>query len=148
LLVLFYLLGVAAATKCKHCGSNLASALPSLDVQQRSVEKQAEKGAGQMMSAADFTLLVYSKRKSGIVAALLNLFLPGAGYAYCGRWVLGILASIIAIGMFIASFGLAAFGIVLILVIDGFLCASRYNKLLVERMIQERHAETSSSKTL
>ena len=84
------------------------------------------------MSDTEFTLLVTSKRKSGIVAALLNLVIPGAGYAYCGRWVLGSFAFIMVVGMFVVSCGLAAFGIVLILIIDGFLCASRYNKLLVE----------------
>src|ERR1700674_4576893 len=87
----------------------------------------------RQMSDAEFLLLEEAKKKSGAVTALLNLFLPGAGYAYCGRWILGVVA------MFVVSLGFAAIGIVFILIIDGFLCAGRYNKLLVERMIQERH---------
>ncbi len=31
-----------------------------------------------------------SKKKSGFVAALLNLFIPGAGYMYCGNIILGL----------------------------------------------------------
>jgi hypothetical protein len=93
-----------------------------------------------MLSDAEFLLLVDSKKKSGPVAALLNLFLPGAGYAYCGRWVLGIVAFFMVIAMLVASLGFAAVGIALILLIDGFLCAGRYNKQLVVRMIGERHA--------
>jgi hypothetical protein len=98
-----------------------------------------------MMSDAEFTLLVDAKKKSGIVAALLNLVLPGAGYAYCGRWILGIFAFFMVVGMFVASFGFAAFGIALIMIIDGFLCAGRYNKELVVRMIEERHASAPTS---
>jgi ABC-type multidrug transport system permease subunit len=94
-----------------------------------------------MMSDTEFQMLVDSKKKSGVVAAILNLVIPGAGYVYCGRWVLGIVAFFLVIAMFVASFGFAAVGIALILIADGFLCAGRYNKLLVERMIQERHAK-------
>jgi hypothetical protein len=93
-----------------------------------------------MMSDTEFLLLVDSKKKSGPVAALLNLFLPGAGYDYCGRWVLGIVAFFMVVAMFVVSLGFAAVGIILILLIDGFLCAGRYNKELVARMIEERHA--------
>lgn len=97
-----------------------------------------------MMTDAEFTMLIDSKKKSGGIAALLNLCFPGAGYMYCGRWFLGIIAFFIVVGMFIASLGLAIFGIWLILITDGFLCASRYNKDLVQRMIQDRQAERAA----
>jgi len=90
------------------------------------------------MSDAELLLLVESRKKSGGVAALLNLFLPGAGYIYCGRWVLGIFAFFFVITLFVFSLGYAALGIVLMLIIDGFLCASRYNKNLINKIIKER----------
>jgi len=90
------------------------------------------------MSDAELLLLAESRKKSGAVAALLNLFLPGAGYAYCGRWMLGIIAFVFVVVMFVASLGFAAIGLVLLLVIDGFLCASRYNKKVIETIIRER----------
>lgn len=92
------------------------------------------------MSEAELLLLVESRKKSGAIAALLNLFLPGAGYMYCGRWFLGIIAFFFVVALFVASFGLAAIGIVLMLIIDGFLCAGRYNKNLVTNIIKERAA--------
>jgi ABC-type multidrug transport system permease subunit len=90
------------------------------------------------MSDAELLLLAESRKKSGAIAALLNLFLPGAGYAYCGRWALGIIAFFFVVAMFVVSLGFAAFGLVLLLVIDGFLCASRYNKQVVENLLKER----------
>ena len=90
------------------------------------------------MSDAELLLLVESRKKSGGIAALLNLFLPGAGYIYCGRWLLGIFAFFFVIAMLIFSLGFAAIGIVLMLVIDGFLCAGRYNKDLINSVLKER----------
>lgn len=90
------------------------------------------------MSDAELLLLVESRKKSGGVAALLNLLFPGAGYIYCGRWFLGIFAFFFVIALFIVSLGFAAFGLVLVLVIDGFLCTGRYNKDLIEKIIKER----------
>lgn len=52
------------------------------------------------------------------------------------------------IGMIVASFGLAAAGIALILIADGFLCAGRYNKDLVARMIGERQTERAADRAL
>ena len=129
---------LAVAKKCKHCGSTLEVRAASSDAQQPTAPMQSVGHAGPVTSDAEFVMLVKSKQKSGVIAALLNLFLPGAGYAYCGRWVLGIFAFIIVVAVFVASFGLAAGGLILVLIIDGFLCASRHNNKLVERMILER----------
>ncbi|OQW31457.1 MAG: hypothetical protein A4E20_04005 [Nitrospira sp. SG-bin2] len=98
-------------------------------------------------------LLVESRKKSGGVAALLNLFLPGAGYIYCNNWLIGIVAFFFVITVFVLSFGFAAVFLVLMLVIDGFLCAKRYNKKLIERVIKERaelqrKTSASNSKSL
>jgi len=98
-----------------------------------------------MSSEAELLLLVESRKKSGVVAALLNLFLPGAGYVYCGRWILGIFAFFFVIVLLLASFGFAAIGIVLMLIIDGFLCAGRYNKDLVKDIIRQRASEEKTS---
>ncbi|MEW6167903.1 MAG: hypothetical protein AB1651_09435 [Pseudomonadota bacterium] len=90
------------------------------------------------MSDAELLLLIESRKKSGGIAALLNLFLPGAGYMYCGRWFLGLIAFAFTVTLFVLSWGFAAIGLVLMLVIDGFLCAGRHNRLLVERTLRER----------
>jgi len=90
------------------------------------------------MSDAELLLLVESRKKSGFIAALLNLFIPGAGYIYCGRWLLGIFAFFFVVGVFFLSLGLAVIGLVLMLVIDGYLCAGRYNRKLIERVLKER----------
>jgi len=90
------------------------------------------------MSDAELLLLVESRKKSGGVAALLNLFLPGAGYMYCGRWLLGVVAFLFVVALVLFSFGVAAIPLVFVLVIDGFLCAGRYNKTLIEKVIKER----------
>lgn len=92
------------------------------------------------MSDAELLLLVESRKKSGWLAALLNLFLPGVGYMYCGRWFLGIVAFFFVVAMFVVSLGYAAVGIVFILIIDGFLCAGRYNKNLITQILRERAA--------
>jgi hypothetical protein len=90
------------------------------------------------MSDTELLLLVESRKKSRFVAILLNLFLPGAGYMYCGRWFLGIVAFFFVITLVIASWGLAAFGLIAVLVIDGALCAGRYNRKMTEQLIKER----------
>lgn len=92
------------------------------------------------MSDATLLLKVEARKKSGWIAALLNLVIPGAGYVYCGRWFLGIIAFFFVIAMFIVSLGYAALGLVLLLIVDGFLCAGRYNKSLILKIIAEEEA--------
>jgi hypothetical protein len=102
------------------------------------------------MSEAELMLLVESRKKSGGIAALLNLFLPGAGYVYCNNWILGIVAFIFVVTVSVLTFGIAAVFLIGLLVIDGFLCAKRYNKKLIERVIKERaelQRKTSASKS-
>lgn len=99
------------------------------------------------MNDAELLLLVESRRKSGGVAALLNLFLPGFGYIYCGRWILGALAFLFVVSWFILDFNFSAVGVVLILVVDGFLCAGRYNKKLIEKVLKERAESKEKTST-
>lgn len=73
------------------------------------------------------------KRKSGLLAAGLNLLLPGVGYMYCGRWFLGIVVIPFMIGMFYFAMTYNPFMFITlwaVLIIDGFLAANRYNKKL------------------
>ncbi len=67
------------------------------------------------------------KNKSGLLAAGLNILLPGLGYMYCGRIFLGIIVLPFVIGLiYVQPF--AAITIWIVLIIDGFLAAGRYNK--------------------
>ena len=61
------------------------------------------------------------KRKSGALAAGLNLIIPGAGYIYCGRVILGIAAFILTVLLVLTLFPYGAIAIWIVLIIDGFL---------------------------
>lgn len=98
------------------------------------------------MSDAELLLVVEARKKSGLVAALLNLFLPGAGYIYCGRWILGIVAFIFTVALIIYSLGIAVVGVVLMLIIDGFLCAGRYNQNVIKQALHERAGGEGAAK--
>ncbi len=90
------------------------------------------------MNDAKLMLLVESKKKSGWLAAVLNLVLPGAGYAYCGRWILGIVVFAILLALSIAAETPAvALGFALILAVDGFLAANRYNKKMIQAVLAD-----------
>src|ERR1035437_1076344 len=86
----------------------------------------------------EFTMLIEAKKKQGWIAALLNLVVPGAGYWYCDRRGLGVLVFFFVLMMVCMTFGIAWLFLAPVVVIDGFLCAGRYNKALVERMVMER----------
>ena len=90
--------------------------------------------------SAELLLLVESRKKSGMIAALLNLFFPGAGYFYCGNWILGIVGLAFAVFVTVVTMGVAYPAVALGLMIDGALCARRYNKKLVTRMLKEHAA--------
>jgi hypothetical protein len=106
-----------------------------------------------VITDTEFNLLVEARKKSGVMAAFLNILMPGAGFMYCGRWILGVFVAIVFYGVLIASvisgvpFGAIAralgiigfvIGYQIIFFVDGFLTAKSYNKRLVEKMINER----------
>lgn len=99
------------------------------------------------MSDATLLLRVEAKKKSGWLAAFLNLILPGAGYIYCGRWVLGIIVFLIVLGLAIASGGLIAIPLIVILIADGFLAAGRYNKKLINSVLAEEELKSKTSQS-
>lgn len=95
------------------------------------------------MTDAELLLTVESRKKSGWLSALLNLFLPGFGYFYCGNWFLGLMAIGFLVMGFVAFgfFGfVAAASFQIMFVIDGFLCAGRHNKRMITRAIKENQA--------
>lgn len=89
------------------------------------------------MTEAEMLLTVESRKKSGAVAALLNLVLPGAGYMYCGRWILGIVAFVFVVAMALVSFGTMAIPLWIVLIVDGLLCANRYNKKIIQDVLNQ-----------
>ena len=138
----------AVAIKCKHCQSDLgASQSPSAPVTPTTtVVINAQGGGGNDgMSSAKLMLQVESRKKSGWIAALLNLVLPGAGYMYCGRWFLGIVAFILVVTMFVVSLGLASGFLIVLLIVDGFLCAGRYNKKMMMKVLAEQDLKDTQS---
>ena len=89
------------------------------------------------MTEAEMLLTVESRKKSGAVAALLNLVLPGAGYMYCGRWILGMVAFVFVVAMALVSFGTMAIPLWIVLIVDGLLCANRYNKKIIQDVLNQ-----------
>jgi hypothetical protein len=90
------------------------------------------------MSDAELLLLVESRKKSGWLAAFLNLFIPGAGYAYCGNWVLGAVAFLCVPILILVTLTIAFYVFAPLLFIDGFLAANRYNRNLIRDVLKER----------
>lgn len=86
-------------------------------------------------SDAKLLLLFESRKKSGVIAALLNLFFPGAGYIYSGQWITGVVAFFFVVALIVFSFGILIIPVALALIADGFLSANRYNKKLINNML-------------
>lgn len=110
------------AIKCKHCGSILTDAAQ----------------AQERISCNEDKSFIYNvRRKKGWLAALLNLVIPGAGYMYCGRVGLGIFVLIVGVFIWFAGFALPVVlgSFLLVVIVDGFLCAERYNRQLAEKII-------------
>lgn len=108
----------------------------------RAVQSIRSYERGINMSDASLLLLVESQKKSGAIAALLNLVFPGAGYMYCGNWILGIVAFAIFCALFVATLGIGPLLFWPVVVVDGLLCAKRYNKKLIERVLIDQVNES------
>jgi hypothetical protein len=83
-----------------------------------------------------------AEKKSGWLAAFLNLVCPGAGYAYCGRWILGAFVFLLFVALATGTLEqwlpvpITFLGLLPIIFIDGFLVAGRYNKNLMTRILE------------
>jgi len=84
-------------------------------------------------------MLYEALKKSAILSAILNLFLPGLGYMYCGKLGLGFAVLFGGLLLMALTFGLAGFIITPIVVIDGFMCAGRVNVQLADKLSKERN---------
>ncbi len=94
-------------------------------------------------------LQFYAQKKSGWLAAFLNLVCPGVGYMYCGRKTLGIFVLVLSIFLYVVAdtdmlenqwlspSEAAGIYVTLLLVvfIDGFVAAHSYNKKLMCRIL-------------
>jgi RNA polymerase subunit RPABC4/transcription elongation factor Spt4 len=152
------------AIKCKHCGSDLPSEKPEKQALEKAKMKKclfcAElisieveicpycnefQGKNRSATRTDWErikLELEAKKKSGWIAALLNLVIPGAGYMYCGRNILGVFVLLVGVVLIIGSFRISGVNLfygsfVLIMIIDGFLCASRYNKDAITKALSQ-----------
>jgi TM2 domain-containing membrane protein YozV len=92
-------------------------------------------GMEYRMSDAKLMLLVESRKKSTLIAVLLNILIPGLAYVYVGRWVLGIIAFILVVALTIITLGYAAPFLWLMLIIDALLVVRRYNKRLIAEIL-------------
>jgi hypothetical protein len=77
------------------------------------------------------------RKKSGVIAALLNFIFPGAGYVYCGNYILGLLAFLITVIAAIFTMGLSLLVTEPIMIIDGFLVADRANKQILKKVLKQ-----------
>jgi hypothetical protein len=116
---------------CRGCGKEIHNTAPTCP----HCGAPQQQAAAKLSPDAKLMLEIENKKKKGWVAALLNWFLPGAGYMYCGRWILGIVAFIFVVLLAVASGGLLAIPLIIVLIIDGFLAAERYNKKMVAEML-------------
>lgn len=119
---------------CRGCGKeihNTAPTCPHCGALQQAAQQNLSPDAKLMLT-------LESKKKKGWVAAVLNWFIPGAGYMYCDRWILGAIVLIIAVGVAIATAGIGLIPLAVILIIDGFLSAARYNKKLMAELLAEQ----------
>lgn len=128
------------AKKCKHCGETIDVALRAAEEAKRANANPLvfmnAGGGGSSAAAAAATntrpsVVVVGNRKSGFVAAILNLLIPGLGYMYCGRFFLGVFAFIATAGIIIGTAGAGALVMYPLVFIDGFLAAGRANRKVI-----------------
>ena len=72
-----------------------------------------------------------ANRKKGWIAAAWNIFLPGAGYIYCGKILIGIVILPFFILIVYTTWSMTPLivpSLWFVLIVDGFLAANRANK--------------------
>lgn len=110
------------AQVCRFCGHSF------VPVYQDTTVNSSDNGSRQLLE-------LEAQKKSAGIAILLNFILPGAGYAYCGRIFLGLIAFVFVIALSIITGGIAAFILIPVVMIDGALSASKYNADLAKRIL-------------
>jgi len=135
---------MAAPRYCTKCGRPISPNTSScLHCERRALDQvnigiKIGSGEGATSRAK---LQFDSQKKSGWLAAFLNLIFPGAGYAYCGRWVLGAIVFLLFVAITTGDleqwlpYPITSIGFLPIVFIDGFLAAGRYNKDLMTRIL-------------
>lgn len=88
-----------------------------------------------ILDAGDKHIVYESSKKSPIVAMVLNFFLPGAGYAYCGKRIAGIITFCAVVILMLCTFGLLGFLIFPLLALDGVRAAGRANRQLAANLV-------------
>lgn len=88
-----------------------------------------------MSNTSEQLLIASTMKKSEGVACVLNFFVPGVGYAYCGRVFLGIFVFLLVTVFSISTMGLLLPVFMIVCAIDGVLSVRRYNKQLIQRAI-------------
>lgn len=96
----------------------------------------------------DFIESIERKKKKPWLAGTLNGLLVGAGYVYCDRWPMGLVAFICvtALGYFIIISGeedlqLLPLIVWVILIADGVIAADRYNQKMYKDELEAREAD-------
>jgi hypothetical protein len=85
-----------------------------------------------------------SRKKSAGLACFLNCVLPGIGYMYAGRWIIGFF--VFCLWAFLILLGFVTFGLAWIVsgvlwfigLIDGFLSVNRANRQLADKLLSAR----------
>jgi TM2 domain-containing membrane protein YozV len=117
---------------CRGCGKEISESAPTCP--HCGEQQTLSNKTNSMTGDTKVMLLIESKKKSGWIAAILNWFIPGVGYMYCGRVILGIIVLLITVVVAVKAI-LGLFIIIPVVVIDGFLSASRYNKKMIAEVI-------------
>jgi TM2 domain-containing membrane protein YozV len=97
----------------------------------------AKQRASKPLNSPQGWMFYDEKKKSAMVAALLNVLIPGVGYFYCGNVGAGIFMMLFCVLSFFTWFmvGLSfSFLLWVIGIIDGYLCAERANVKLRKRL--------------
>ncbi|HTJ78499.1 MAG TPA: hypothetical protein VL357_05845 [Rariglobus sp.] len=121
---------------CPDCQSQVSDAAPACPKCGRPIynARKVDDLSGEIRNASHRQIEYESRKKSGLVAAILNIVIPGAGYMYCGNVILGLFAMAVCLAILICTAGLAYFIIGPVMIIDGVLSAGRANRLLAKRL--------------
>lgn len=93
------------------------------------------------------TLLFESQKKSGFAAAGLNAAIPGLGYMYCGRWILGAAIMAVAFSLLFSEWWFLLLGLWPIGIVDGHLAANRHNRKMAAKILRSTQKKPSPKRS-